>query len=129
MVKIKIRRENVQTKYPARCRMRSDDNKQCRHVALNDGYCKQHQNHPLDIKLWQSQPEEQRLEYLQQLAELRAINAHKTTDDNDKSSDLIFNRNLRIAASISKLRHTLADRPVGSGDDQWLELLKDTDHE
>ncbi|MFV0320779.1 MAG: hypothetical protein ACK5LE_00145 [Alphaproteobacteria bacterium] len=114
----------MQQKNKNRCRMRLSGNKQCRRVTLSDGYCAQHQNQPLDIKFWQDQPEEQRLEYLQKLAELRAINAHKTADENDKSSDLIFNRNLRIAASISKLRHVLADRPVGTGDDKWLELLQ-----
>lgn len=114
----------MQNHKQSRCRMRFSDNKQCRRLALSDGYCIHHQNQPLDIKFWQEQPEEQRLEYLQKLAELRAINAHKSASPDDKMSDLVFNRNLRIAASVSKLRHALTDKPVGTGDDKWLELLE-----
>ncbi|MFV0431182.1 MAG: hypothetical protein ACK5MJ_03270 [Alphaproteobacteria bacterium] len=112
-----------------RCRKYSG-NRRCRRLALEDGHCELHQKSQVDMGFWQAQSEEQRLAYLQKLAEIRAINVHKLSTISEKEADLIFNRNVRMAATISKLRQVMEYKEVTSNkSDKWLEVLQNDTEE
>ncbi len=109
-----------------RCQKKEGENKRCQYIAEANGYCRFHQNEPIHLEFWQKQDEKQRLHYLQICAEMRAIEACYRTDD-DKEADMSFNRNLRMAAAIARLRHSLNNPSSDSEkntEDKWLTLLE-----
>lgn len=82
----------------------------------------------IDLQTWSNKSEFERLEILQNIAEIRAISVHNTHDDLQKT-DGVFNRNVRIAASLLKLRHELKkhDNQNNNTQTDWLEFLKEND--
>ncbi len=82
----------------------------------------------IDLQTWSNKSELERLEKLQNIAEIRAISAHNNDIDLHKT-DNIFNRNVRVAASLLKLRYELKKRDQQNDTTQtnWLEFLKEND--
>ncbi len=109
-----------------RCLKRGDKGKRCHYIAEANGYCRYHQNEPFDPEFWQNKTEKERLSYLQLLAEMRAIEAYRRQDE-DREADMSFNRNLRMVAALSRLRHGLEYKgdEVADSEDAWVKLLKE----
>lgn len=111
-----------------RCLKRIDKGKKCHYIAEVNGYCRYHQNEPLHFNFWQKKDEKERLYYLQILAEMRAVEAYNNHEEGQKS-DMSFNRNLRMVAALSKLRHELEDTKdnITDSEDKWVKFLAENE--
>lgn len=81
----------------------------------------------IDLDDWHNLTEIERLDKLQYLAEIRAISAHNNPEEDLQKSDGIFNRNVRIAASLSKLKYALSQRQQQQETtSDWIDFLNES---